>query len=76
MADIDEAEYEELDRYYTDPDIPIHGVGRVWTGEAAAAYGLAFMLEEYGSMEAIEVAIEEAREFDARRVAEQRAVGS
>ena len=63
MTDIDEAEHEELDRHYGDPDIPVRGRGRVLVGEAAAAAGRAFLIEEYGSVEA---ALADARAHDAR----------
>ncbi|WP_317232472.1 hypothetical protein [Clavibacter capsici] len=65
MTDMTEDEYEELARRLTDPDTPVLGVGPILTGEAAAGYGRAFMLREYGSMEAIEQAIEDARRYEA-----------
>ncbi|OUE29277.1 hypothetical protein BFL35_16000 [Clavibacter michiganensis] len=65
MTDMTEDEYEELARRLTDPDTPVRGVGPILTGEAAAAHGRAFMLREYGSMEAIEQAIEDARRYEA-----------
>ncbi|OUE23932.1 hypothetical protein BFL36_07045 [Clavibacter michiganensis] len=67
MTDMTEDEYEELARRLTDPATPVRGVGPILTGEAAAAHGRAFMLREYGSMEAIEQAIEDARRHEAEK---------
>ncbi|MFT7765543.1 hypothetical protein [Clavibacter tessellarius] len=67
MTDMTEAEYEELARRLTDPATPVRGVGPILTGEAAAAHGRAFMLREYGSMEAVERAIEDARRYEAEK---------
>jgi hypothetical protein len=70
VTDMTEDEYEELARRLTDPATPVLGVGPILTGEAAAAHGRAFMLREYGSMEAIEQAIEDARRYEeAKRAA-------
>ena len=44
-----------LAEHVTDPDTPMPaGGGHVLTGAAAAAHGRAFLLEEYGSEEALE----------------------
>jgi hypothetical protein len=67
VTDMTEDEYEELARRLTDPDTPVRGVGPILTGEAAAAHGRAFMLREYGSMEAVEQAIEDARRYEAEK---------
>ncbi|MDA3805397.1 hypothetical protein [Clavibacter sp. CT19] len=67
MADMTDEEHEALATRLTDPDRPVEAMGPPLTGEAAAAYGRAFMLREYGSMEAIEKAIEDARRYDAEK---------
>ncbi|MDO4135505.1 hypothetical protein [Clavibacter michiganensis] len=65
MTELADDEYEELARRLTDPDEPLPEPGWVLTGAAAAAYGRASLLREYGSMEAVEQAIEDARRHDA-----------
>ncbi|MFT2753400.1 hypothetical protein [Clavibacter sp. Sh2088] len=70
MTDMRDDEHEELARRLTDPDEPMPEPGWVLTGEAAAAYGRAFMLREYGSMEAIQQAIEDARRYEAAKRAD------
>lgn len=67
MTDMTDDEHEELARRLIDPDEPMPEPGWVLTGEAAAAYGRAFMLREYGSMEAIEQAIGDARRYEAEK---------
>jgi hypothetical protein len=67
MTDMTDDEHEELARRLTDPEEPMPEPGWVLTGAAAAAYGRAFMLREYGSMEAVEQAIEDARRYEAEK---------
>lgn len=64
MTHMTEVENEELARRLTDPATPIPGVGSILEGDAAAAHGWAFMLREYGSVEAIKPAVEDARRHD------------
>jgi len=67
MTDMTDDEHEELARRLTDPEEPMPEPGWVLTGAAAAAYGRAFMLREYGSMKAVEQAIEDARRYEAEK---------
>ncbi|MFZ4895594.1 ribbon-helix-helix domain-containing protein [Plantibacter sp. Mn2098] len=61
----DETDYEALAARLTDERLPIQPTGgslaKPLTGEAAAAAGRAFLLEQYGDDEAIEAAIRAGR---------------
>lgn len=52
-------DYDALQERLTDPDYPVRSAGQVETSDAAAAAGRAFLLREYGSMEAIEAELNE-----------------
>lgn len=53
-TDEEPIDYDALEARLTDPDHPVRSAGQVKTGADAAAEGRAFLLREYGSMEAIE----------------------
>lgn len=53
--------YDELAARLTDPATPLPEPDAVLTGEAAAAYGRAFLLREYGSEEALQRALRPGR---------------
>jgi hypothetical protein len=58
MADMD---YDELAARLTDPATPLPRPTEVATGDEAAARGRAFLLREYGSEEAIALAMRPGR---------------
>lgn len=53
--------YEQYASRLTDPETPIRGSGAPLTGEEAAAAGLAFLVDSYGSPEAVERAMHRGR---------------
>lgn len=57
----DTFDYDALEARLTDPDVALKSAGQVNTGEDAAAEGRAFLLREYGSMEAIEQEVQRGR---------------
>lgn len=58
MADTN---YDELAARLTDPATPLAEPSAVLTGDAAAAAGRAFLLDEYGSEEALQRALRPGR---------------
>jgi hypothetical protein len=57
----DDEYYERLDEYYSDPKNPVNGIGKPLFGAEAAAAGQAFLVEEFGSAEAVENFIKRGR---------------
>lgn len=53
--------YDELAARLTDPATPLAEPSAVLTGDAAAAAGRAFLLDEYGSEEALQRALRPGR---------------
>lgn len=52
---VSEKEYEAMSDRYADPDVPApKPLGKALSGEAAAEAGRAFLIQEYGSAEAVE----------------------
>ena len=60
MAEIDDSAFDRLSARLTDPATPMPKTTNVLTGEAAAAAGRAFLVSEYGSEEALAVALRAA----------------
>jgi hypothetical protein len=57
----DDIDYEALAARLTDPDVPLTPTGKALFGEDAARAGRTFMLEQYGSEEALERAMKPGR---------------
>ena len=69
MADNESVDYDALEARYVDPATPASAIpGTVLTGDAAAAVGRELLVQEYGTLEAVETAIRRGR----RRVGDDR----